>query len=90
MGGKRDRLYYLIEFGALKKRNRESILDFTKRFSNIYNKIPTTIKPSHPIIEVTYANAFESDFSLLLREIWSRTLVGMQDDAIDIEANMNA
>jgi hypothetical protein len=39
---------------------------------------------------VTFAGAFEPDFTLLLREIRSDTLTCMQDYAIEIESNMMA
>jgi hypothetical protein len=43
---KNDFLYYITEFGALRRKQGESIPDFTKRFSQIYGKIPKEIKPS--------------------------------------------
>ena len=39
-GEKTEHLYYFIEFSNLKRENRESISNFTKRFNNMYNKIP--------------------------------------------------
>jgi hypothetical protein len=78
----------LTEFGALRKNNSESVLDFTQRFNKLYNKIPAEVKPSQPIAKVTFAGAFELDFALLLRERRYSTLAGMQDDAIEMESNM--
>jgi hypothetical protein len=89
-GEKKDHLYYLTEFGALRKRNSESVLEFTQRFNKLYHKIPAEVKPSQPAAKVTFAGAFEPDFALLLRERRSATLAGMQDDAIEIESNMMA
>ena len=37
-----------------------------------------------------YAEAFEDDFTLLLRERRSPTLVDMMNDAIEVEVNMMA
>jgi hypothetical protein len=45
-GDKKDFLYYITEIGALKREEGESILDFSKRFNKMYNKIPTEIKPT--------------------------------------------
>jgi hypothetical protein len=81
-GEKKDHLYYLTKFGALRKRNFESFLEFTHRFNKIYRKIPAEVKPSQPLAKVTFAGAFEPDFSVLLRERRYATLEGMQDDAI--------
>jgi hypothetical protein len=53
-----DHWYYLMEFGALRKRNSESVLVFTQRFKKIYHKIPTKVKPSQPAAKVTFARDF--------------------------------
>jgi hypothetical protein len=45
-GDIRDYLHYIIEFGALKRKNGESILEFTKRFNKMYGRIPDEIKPT--------------------------------------------
>jgi hypothetical protein len=45
-GDKKDFLYYITEFGSLKRKEGESISDFSKRFNKMYNKIPTEIKPT--------------------------------------------
>jgi hypothetical protein len=74
----------LIEFEALRKKNYESVLEFTQRFNKLYNKIPAEVKPCQPTAKVTFARAFEPDFALLLRERRYMTLSGMQDDAIEI------
>jgi hypothetical protein len=81
-------MYYLTEFGALRKRNFESVLEFTRRFNKLYHNILAEVKPSQPVTKVTFAGAFEPDFALLLRERKSTTLAGMQDDVIEIKSNM--
>jgi hypothetical protein len=89
-GERKDHLYYLTEFGALRKKNSESVLEFTQRFNKLYNKIPAEVKPSQPAAKVTFAGAFDPDFALLLRERRSVDLTKMQDDALEIESNMMA
>jgi hypothetical protein len=84
-GERKDHLYYLTEFGALKKKNSETVLEFAQRFNKLYNKIPAEVKPSQPSAKVTYAGAFDPEFSLLLRERWSLDLPKMQDDVVEIE-----
>jgi hypothetical protein len=66
-GDKKDNLYYITKFGALKRKQGESISDFTKRFNKMYSKIPDEIKPSETSTKITFANAFDAEFSLLLR-----------------------
>jgi hypothetical protein len=39
-------MYYIIEFGSLKRKEGESVSDFSKRFNKMYNKISTEIKPT--------------------------------------------
>jgi len=87
-GERKDHLYYLIEFGSLRKKNSETVMEFIQRFNKLYNKIPAKVKPSQPASKVTFAGAFEPDFSLLLRERRGTTLNRMQDDAVEIESNM--
>ena len=67
-GERRDHLYYITEFSNLRRENGESVSNFTKRFNNMYSKIPTEIKPTGTSTMITYSNAFDSDFCLLLRE----------------------
>ena len=54
------------------------------------HKIPTSIKPTDTSARITYANAFDSDFCLLLRERRSASLSLMQDAALEVESNILA
>jgi hypothetical protein len=83
-------MYYLTEFGDLRKRNSKLVIEFNKRFKKLYHNIPTEVKPFQPTTKVTFIGAFEPDFSLLLRERRSVALEGMEDDTIEIESNMMA
>jgi uncharacterized small protein (DUF1192 family) len=83
-------MYYMTEFGYLKKMEGESISDFSKRFNKMYNKIPVEIKPSEASAQISYAGAFDPDFCLLLRERRSTSLAQMQDAAIEVESNILA
>jgi len=76
-GDKKDLLYYHTEFGNLKRENGESLSDFNKRFNHMYSKIPTEVKPTPTSAKLTYSNAFDSDFFLLLRERRCSTLAEM-------------
>jgi hypothetical protein len=89
-GDKKDYLYYITEFGALKRKQGESISDFTKRFNKMYSKIPDEIKPTETSAKITFSNAFDAEFSLLLRERRSATLILMQEATIEVESNILA
>jgi uncharacterized small protein (DUF1192 family) len=89
-GDRKDYMYYMTEFGALKKMEGESVSDFSKRFNKMYNKIPAEIKPSEASAQISYAGAFDPDFCLLLRERRATSLAQMQDAAIEVESNILA
>jgi hypothetical protein len=89
-GDKKDYLYYITEFGALKRKQGESVSDFTKRFNKMYSKIPEEIKPTETSAKITFSNAFDVEFSLLLRERRSVTLILMQEATIEVESNILA
>ena len=86
-GDKKDFLYYVTEFGNLKRKNGESVSDFSKRFNKMYSRIPDEVKPSETLAKITYANAFDGDFRFALRERKSATLASMQDAALEVESN---
>ena len=56
----------------------------------MYSKIPTEIKPTDTSTRITYANFFDSDFYLLLRERRSTSLSLMQDVSLEVESNIVA
>jgi hypothetical protein len=89
-GDKKVFLYYIIEFGSLKRKEGESVSDFSKIFNNMYNKIPTEIKPTQTSVKITYASAFDLEFCLLLRERRASSLGHMQDASLEVESNILA
>jgi hypothetical protein len=66
------------------------VSDFTKRFNRMYSKISAEIKPTETSSQITYANSFDSEFCLLLRERRSTTLSLMQDVSLEVESNILA
>jgi len=56
----------------------------------MYSKIPAEVKPTPTSVKLAYANAFDSDFYLLLRERRCATLADMQDAALEVESNIMA
>jgi hypothetical protein len=89
-GDKKDFVYYMKEFGSLKRKEVESVSNFSKRFNKMYNRIPAKIKPSEASAKITYAGAFDPDFCLLLRERRATTLAHMQDAVVEVESNILA
>jgi hypothetical protein len=89
-GYRRDYIYYIIEFGGLKRKKGESISDFIRRFNKMYGRIQDEIKPTEASTKITYANAFDSYFFLLLRERRSTALFSMQEVVIEVESSILA
>jgi hypothetical protein len=87
-GDKKDFMYYMTEFGSLKRKEGESVSDFSKRFNKMYNRIPAEIKPSEASAKITYSSAFDPDFCLMLRERRAAMLAHMQDAAVEVESNI--
>ena len=83
-GDRKNYVYYLTEFGTLKKKTYESLVDFTKRFNNIYQKIPEEIKPTETTAMINFANALDYEFSLWLRVEKAQALTSMQEAAIGV------
>jgi len=89
-GDKKNLLYYHTEFGNLKREKGEPLSDFNKIFNKMYSKIPAEVKPTPTTTKITYANSFDLDFCLLLRERRCATLNDMQEAALEVESNIMA
>jgi hypothetical protein len=81
-------MYYITNFWDLRRNNGESISYFTKRFNKMYNKIPDDISPTEASAKITFANAFDAEFSLLLRERRSNTFFYMEETTIEVKSNI--
>ena len=78
----------LTNYNQLKRGNDESINNFSLRFNTIYNSLPTDCKPPEGMAKLHYAEAFDDEFVLFLRERMSQTLAQMMSDAMEVEINM--
>ena len=84
-GDTKDHTYYITKFGSLRRKKDEIVADFSKRFNKMYSRIPAEIKPTETSAKLTYANSFDHEFSLLLRERRPISLLNMQDVALEVE-----
>ena len=89
-GDTKDHTYYIIEFGVLRRKNDETIPDFSKRLNKMYGRIPAEIKLSETSAKLTYANAFDHEFSLHPRERKPASLLSMQEVGLEVESNILA
>ena len=63
---------------------------FNRRFASFYYSIPKEIQPLVGVAKLHYEDVFDNDFTLLLRERKSLSLLDMFQDALEVEANMMA
>jgi hypothetical protein len=68
----------------------EMVQEFSAKFMKFYNTIPPEVKLPPVAAQLQYVDSFDSDFTLLLREIRSNTLGTMMSNAIKFEVNLMA
>jgi hypothetical protein len=89
-GVKKNPLQILSEYENIKRNQGESVQDYCTRFNNLYNAIPTEIKPPPGLALIKFPDGFDADMSYQLRERDAATLEDMQKCAISVEANLLA
>jgi hypothetical protein len=66
------------------------VQDCCTRFNNLYNAIPTDIKPPQGLALIKFLDGFNADMSYQLRERNVTTLEDMQKSVVCVEANLLA
>lgn len=66
---KKNFVQMLIVYNHLKRENNESIKSFSTRFSSVYNSLQANCKPPKGMAKLLFAEAFDDEFALFLREI---------------------
>ena len=84
---KRNSLQLLTQYNNLKRGVVESVQDFSNRFMKTYDSILADVKLPPGDVKLHYEDAFDSEFTLLLRERRYVSLTDMMDDAIEVEVN---
>jgi hypothetical protein len=87
---KKNPLQILSEYENIKRNQGETVQDYCIRFNNIYNAIPTDIKPPQGLDLIKFPDGFDADMSYQLRERNYVTLEDMQKSAVSVEANLLA
>jgi hypothetical protein len=85
---KKNSVQMLTSYNQLKRGHDESIKNFSFRFNTVYNSLPIDCKPPEGMAKLHYAEAFDDEFALFLRERRSPTLAQMMSDAVEVEINM--
>jgi hypothetical protein len=83
-------LQILLEYENIKRNQGEMVQDYCTRFNNLYNAIPTEIKPPQGLALIKFPDGFDADMSYQLRERNVSTLEDMQKSVISVEANLLA
>lgn len=86
---KRNSLQLLTQYDNLKRGMNEFVQHFFDRFMRTHESIPADVKPPPVATKLHYADAFDSEFTLLLRERRSTSLENMMQDAIEVEVNLS-
>ena len=81
--------HFLTQYNNLKRGMNESVQDFSARFMRTYESILANVKPPPWASKLHYVDAFDSEFTLLLREIRSTSLENMMQDSIEVEDNLS-
>jgi hypothetical protein len=89
-GDKKNPLHLLSQYNNMRRSPDETVHEFSTIFIKVYNLIPIEVKPPTKDAQLRYVDSFESDFSLLLREIIYASLDDMMNDSIEVEVNMMA
>jgi hypothetical protein len=88
MGGKEKPSSDTVKYKNIKRNQGETVQDYCTRFNNLYNAIPTEIKPPQGLALIKFPDGFDADMSYQLRERNAATLEDMQKSAISVEANL--
>jgi hypothetical protein len=87
-GGKKNPLQLLTQYNNMKKAMEETVQEFSARFLKVYDSIPVEVKPPPRVVQLRYADSFDNDFALLLRERRSTNLDAIMSNATEVEVNM--
>jgi hypothetical protein len=87
---KKNPLQILLEYENIKRNQGELVQDYCTCFNNLYNAIPTEIKPPLGLALIKFLDGFDADMSYQLRERDATTLEDMQRSTISVEANLLA
>ena len=85
---KKNYVQMLTQYNQLKRGNDETVKIFSSRFNMIQNYLPMQCKPPQGMAKLHYAEAFDDEFALFMRERRFATLADMMNDAIEVELNM--
>jgi hypothetical protein len=87
---KKNPLQILSEYENIRRNQGETVQDYCTHFNNLYNAIPTDIKPPQGLALIKFPDGFDIDMSYQLRERNVATLEDMQKSVVSVEENLLA
>ena len=69
----------------MRRKESESIQEFSNRFMKVYNSIPAKFKPPIGSSHLQYGESFDGEFSLWISERILTSLVAMMKYSIEVE-----
>jgi hypothetical protein len=87
---KKNPLQIMLEYENIKRNQGEIMQDYCTCFNNLYNVIPTEIKPPQGLELIKFLDCFDADMLHQLRERNATTLEDMKKNVISVEANILA
>jgi hypothetical protein len=89
-GDKKKKFQLLTQYNNMNKALEETMQEFSIHFLKVYNSIPAEVKTPPGVVQLRYANSFDSDFTPLLRERRSTSLDAIMSSVVEVEVNMMA
>jgi hypothetical protein len=83
-GDKKKPLQLLTQYNNMNKSSEEMVQELSACFLKVYNSIPAEVKPPPCAMQLQYANSFDNDFALLLRERRSSNLDSILSNAFEV------
>jgi hypothetical protein len=83
-------LQILSKYENIGRNQGETVQDYYTHFNNLYNAIPTKIKPPQGLTLIKFPNGFDTDMSYQLRERNETTLEDMEKSVVSVEENLLA
>jgi hypothetical protein len=87
-GDKKDDRHLLAALNSSQKKENETMEEFNKRFNDLVESLPQTIKPPDASILIYYMEDFEGEIRYQLRDKEPTSLKDAQKYAIKINKNM--
>jgi hypothetical protein len=80
----------MSEYENIRRNQGETMQDYCTHFNNLYNAIPSEIKPPQGLALIKFPDGFDVDMLYQLRERNATTLEDMQKSFVSVEANLLA